>query len=734
MGTLSAAAVLLACLALACTASEGASEAPKKTQLGPFQEGNLPFGEVGYAAPPAPPLPQAFPMDHPDALQPAPSFEAQREVQPVLALDIPLQEERPALPQLPLERRGEHARSPQPTAPLPAARVWPAGAAQSDLCPSCSHHLAVDRPRPQKAVPQSEELPPLQAPIRQKERECPLPLTTRGPSCSAPRGARPPGLAHVSPSPPVDPAFPHQKELAFPSKQREERLGDFVDQDAPEPEAWNPAQHCQPSRPRGGWGHRLDGFPPGRPSPDNLEQICHPSRQHVVYGPWNLPQTGHSHLSRQGETLNVLESGYSRCCRCQKRASRLDCAQLVWENAMTRFCEAEFSVKTRPHGCCRRQGEARFSCFQLEAPKPHYLLRACPSHQPAGVSSGLELPFPPGAPTPDNVKNICGLKRLRAVPRNLPGSDPVHRQLRALTRLEGELQRCCRQGSNHTCMWKAVSGRQPRLPACDLDPAARPSLRLRELPPASACECPSPQRCQRPRSPSLHPAARLAARVPHACPHLPRPPSPSRSAPLRRLRTACASTRRLPSPHPLPPALWEDALDGYCDREHAVKTHHHSCCQYPPSPARDECFARRAPYPNYDRDILALDLSRVTPNLMNHLCGNPKFLTKHRQIPGLIHNMTVRCCDLPTPQRACCAEDEKAAYIEELCGSRLSSWHDTAFCCDLSPGDEQINCFNNNYLRNVAVVTGETGATRDQGEREPTQGTNLSPTLEPREE
>lgn len=102
-----------------------------------------------------------------------------------------------------------------------------------------------------------------------------------------------------------------------------------MDHGPPEPESWNPAQHCQQGRPRGGWGHRLDGFPPGRPSLDNLDQICLPSRQHVVYGPWNLPQTGFSHLSRQGETLNLLETGYSRCCRCHNPTNRLDCAELV---------------------------------------------------------------------------------------------------------------------------------------------------------------------------------------------------------------------------------------------------------------------------------------------------------------------------------------------------------------------------------------------------------------------
>uniref|UniRef100_A0A8C9QGJ5 Extracellular matrix protein 1 n=1 Tax=Spermophilus dauricus TaxID=99837 RepID=A0A8C9QGJ5_SPEDA len=421
----------------------------------------------------------------------------------------------------------------------------------------------------------------------------------------------------------LDPPFPYQEEI-FHSQQRE---APSMRQDPPEPHSWNPAQHCQQGRFRGGWGYRLDGFPPGGPSPDNLNQICLPERQHVVYGPWNLPQSGYSHLSRQGETLNF------RCCRCRSHNNRLDCARLVWEDAMTRFCEAEFSVKTRPHWCCRQQGEARYSCFQEAAPQPHYQLRACPTHQP-GISLGLELPFPPGMPTLDNFKNICHLRRFHSVPRNLPATDPIQRQLHALTQLEMEFQRCCRQGNNLTCIWKA----------------------------------------------------------------------------------------------------WEDTLDGYCDKEQATKTHHHSCCHYPPSPARDECFAHQAPYPNYDRDILTLDLGRVTPNLMGHLCGNRRVLTKHKQIPGLIQNMTARCCNLPFPEQACCAEEEKSAFVDDLCGPRRNFWRDSAFCCDLSPGDEQTNCFNINYLRNVALVAGDTGDARGQGEQVPTGGTNISPTPESKEE
>ncbi|KAM6217146.1 extracellular matrix protein 1 [Rhynchocyon petersi] len=465
----------------------------------------------------------------------------------------------------------------------------------------------VQVPPSQEAIPvQEEALPPLQLPIERKED-----------------------------SPPPSRASPLQKELHPPqlqTEQKEEKTAPLLDQN-PEPNAWKPAQHCQRGRPRGGWGHRLDGFPPGRPSQENLNQICLPNRQRVVYGPWNLPQTGHSHLTRQGETLNLLETGYYRCCRCRSQTHRLDCARLVWEDSMSQFCEEEFSVKTRPHWCCKQRGEARFSCFQKEAPQPHYQLRACPSQQP-GITSGPELPFPPGLPTLDNVKNICHLRRFRSVPHNLQATDHIQRQLQVLTQLEGEFKHCCHQGDNHTCARKA----------------------------------------------------------------------------------------------------WEDTLDKYCDKEQAVKTHPHSCCRYPSSPARDDCFASRAPYPNYDRDILTIDLSQVTPNLMDHLCGNQKVLSKHKQIPGLIQNMTARCCDLPFPEQACCAEEEKSAFIDGLCGPRRNSWRDPALCCDLDPGDKQINCFNIHYLRNMALVTGDSGDAKGQGEQAPIQETTISPTPELKEE
>lgn len=152
-------------------------------------------------------------------------------------------------------------------------------------------------------------------------------------------------------------------------------------QGPPEPQSWNPSQHCQPGRARGGWGFRLDGFPPGRPSPHNLNQICLPDRPHVVYGPWNLPQSGHSHLTRQGAALNLLETGYSRCCRCRSHMQRLDCAQLV----------VRVGLLTQGVSFSSQTGRV---CSQGSRPRPGYGETSGPQHRPCLGSS------PPPGPSP----------------------------------------------------------------------------------------------------------------------------------------------------------------------------------------------------------------------------------------------------------------------------------------------------------------------------------------------
>ncbi|XP_062821202.1 extracellular matrix protein 1 [Anolis carolinensis] len=116
----------------------------------------------------------------------------------------------------------------------------------------------------------------------------------------------------------------------------------------------------------------LAEFPPARPAPSNIANICSEGRKKLSYGPWNLPQTSFSHLSRQGEALNELEAGVKTCCQLDE-GEKLPCCLEAWEKVLMHYCRWEFSVKTKPHECCLKdQKEDRFSCFTNLAPFPAY--------------------------------------------------------------------------------------------------------------------------------------------------------------------------------------------------------------------------------------------------------------------------------------------------------------------------------------------------------------------------
>ncbi|XP_077319497.1 extracellular matrix protein 1-like [Lithobates pipiens] len=113
----------------------------------------------------------------------------------------------------------------------------------------------------------------------------------------------------------------------------------------------------------------LKEFPPGKPTGANIGNICRKTRPIVNYSAKNLPQSGFTHLSRQGDAINSVETGYSRCC---SQSDKLSCAVKVWENAMDNFCMEEFTTMTRQYHCCKKTGEQRKTCFSNDAPNSNY--------------------------------------------------------------------------------------------------------------------------------------------------------------------------------------------------------------------------------------------------------------------------------------------------------------------------------------------------------------------------
>ncbi|XP_015265594.1 PREDICTED: extracellular matrix protein 1 [Gekko japonicus] len=219
----------------------------------------------------------------------------------------------------------------------------------------------------------------------------------------------------------------------------------------------------------------LPDFPPGRPNLSNIDGICAEGRQKAAYGPWNLPHTSFSHLSRQGAALNDLEASVSQCCQLPEDR-KLECSQAAWSDVLEKFCEAEFSVKTKPYPCCKLEGASQEDCFARMAPSPNYEQQGeepsdCtpsdPSQcKPKDLIAAHKLPkiaFPPGRPTDANIKNICKLRKFRPVypESTLPksGFGWFVRQARAINRLEKEFKNCCRKEDVVGCAygrWETV--------------------------------------------------------------------------------------------------------------------------------------------------------------------------------------------------------------------------------------------------------------------------------------
>lgn len=65
-------------------------------------------------------------------------------------------------------------------------------------------------------------------------------------------------------------------------------------------------------------------FPPGRPTTDTIESVCHNQRLRPIYSIKCLPRSGYEMVALQAKTVNLIEKGFKSCCKNKK--TKVNCA------------------------------------------------------------------------------------------------------------------------------------------------------------------------------------------------------------------------------------------------------------------------------------------------------------------------------------------------------------------------------------------------------------------------
>lgn len=65
-------------------------------------------------------------------------------------------------------------------------------------------------------------------------------------------------------------------------------------------------------------------FPPGRPTADSIESLCHNHKARPLYTVKCLPGVGYEWVARQAKTINRIEKGFKQCCK--KKHGVFNCA------------------------------------------------------------------------------------------------------------------------------------------------------------------------------------------------------------------------------------------------------------------------------------------------------------------------------------------------------------------------------------------------------------------------
>ncbi|GLD63661.1 extracellular matrix protein 1-like protein [Lates japonicus] len=189
-------------------------------------------------------------------------------------------------------------------------------------------------------------------------------------------------------------------------------------------------------------------FPPGRPTADTIDSLCHSQSLRPLYNVKCL--SGYELLARQAKTINRMEKGFKQCCK--KKQGVLNCADQKWTEELNKFCLDTNGGQVDFH-CCVGDGENdRYNCFQNISPDPHYNLtsateefslnKICDTHKM--IKKRFPVGFPLKSfvgkccPLSEEDKTICVAQKLEEMSATLCSSGKAS---------PAAVRRCCRGSS-----------------------------------------------------------------------------------------------------------------------------------------------------------------------------------------------------------------------------------------------------------------------------------------------
>ncbi|XP_036395120.1 extracellular matrix protein 1 [Megalops cyprinoides] len=153
---------------------------------------------------------------------------------------------------------------------------------------------------------------------------------------------------------------------------------------------------------------------------------------------------------------------------------------------------------------------------------------------------------------------------------------------------------------------------------------------------------------------------------------------------------------------------WREVMDRYCKEEGSVKDSQFPCCKIAEGPQRYSCFSSRAPYPEYNYEILQREVSHTYLDL-GLICHTHKQLTQRLPVQLPIKSIVKQCCHLPKTNRNGCVQGKLNDMLESKCAADKPLPPAFPPDCCTEPSREYFGCLSNMLIEALKKVTTSPG-------------------------